>query len=404
MTPTRPAGRSRSRTPPTLRRETKFTFACVAGPHHGIGMIRETSNSAHGAEAKCADASTVFSGEISEAFARAVKAAGGACDRFFRIADRSVCLRFAGPALAPFVTPALEHLAAPEDPNPDLTVGLWDTASTGVRPPGSHWKNGDYIARGEIKHSLGEHVQMSFSVASGMFLYYDMALSVAMCWVRRPENIVPWEFAAPLRPMLGWWAGLIGGQLAHGAAVGSPEGGVLLAARGGSGKSTLALACLEAGLLYAGDDYVLLQGDDPPQVRSLYNTAKLVPGHMSDKLPRLCELVDTDAGPDHDKAIIFLKDSHPGQLADGLPLRAIVVPRIAPAGKTSLRRASGIEVLTALAPTSIFQLPGAGPDALRTLGNIARRVPGYALDVGADLDENVAVIRQLTESESTHGR
>jgi hypothetical protein len=341
---------------------------------------------------------------MSEAFERAVHAAGGSLDRYFGIGGRIVRLRFAGPALEPFITPALQHLAAAPDRNPDLTVGLWDTNSTGVYPPGSKWHTGDYIARGEVKHQLGDQVQISFSIDSGTLHYFDMESRVATCWVRQPEHIPAWEVAAPLRPLFGWWARLIGGQLAHGSAVGSTTDGVLMAARGGSGKSSIALACLEAGLLYAGDDYVLLQGDDPPYICSLYNTAKLVLGHLNDKLPQLGKLAFSEAEPGQDKVIMFLKDSHGDRLTDRMPLRAIVVPRISAEGQTSLRPASRVEVLMALAPTSIFQLPGAGAESLRVLGHLVQRVPGYALEVGPDLDESVAVIRQLLASEGTHER
>jgi hypothetical protein len=342
--------------------------------------------------------STAFTKEMSDAFARAAAEAGETRDHCFRIAGRTVRLRFAGPALEPYVTPALEHLAVPAVDDSELTIGLWDTASTGVEPPDSRWKDGDYIARGEIRHELGDHVQMSLTVASGTFHYMDTRENVALFWVRHPERVVAWELAAPLRPLLGWWAESTGGQLAHGAAVATDDGGILLAAPGGSGKSSLALACLLAGMGYLGDDYVLLSCGDPLRVHSLYCTAKVDPGHMRETLPGLCR--HAAKGVDHEKAMLFLSESHPDRLVAGADLRAIVVPRIAPSGRTALRRATAIEVLVALAPSSIFQLPGAGPRAMRTLGDMVRRVPGYVLDVGLDPDENVGVVRDLLGSEA----
>ena len=347
-------------------------------------------------------AAAAFSEAMVEACGRAVEAAGGAVERTFRVGGRLLRLRFAGPALTSHVTPALEHLAVMTSDKPDLTVGLWDTASTGVYPPGSRWHTGDYIARGEVKHTLGDRVQISFSIDSGTLHYYDLDRGIATCWVRHPEHIPAWEVAAPLRPLLGWWAGEIGGQLAHGAAVGDGVSGILLAARGGSGKSTVALACLEAGLRYLGDDYVLLRDSDQPAVCSLYNTAKLVPGHLDAKLPQLRRLAMREAEPGQDKVIMFLKESHGDLLANEMALRAIVVPRVSEAGRTALRSASRVAVLMALAPTSIFQLPGAGEAALRTMSDLVQRVPGYSLELGPDLDESVGVIRELLAAEGRY--
>jgi hypothetical protein len=337
-----------------------------------------------------------------EAFTRSVRAAGGPVERSFQVGGWRLRLRFAGPALVPALTAPLEHLASPAPGNPDLTVSLWDTSSTGVQPPSPPWPGDAYGTRGGIDHDLGDGVRAAFSIDSGILYLYDAAAGRALCWVRDPRGITPWEQAAPLRPLLGWWAAGRGGQLVHGAAVGLPGAAALLAARGNSGKSTTALACLEAGLLFLGDDYLLLRDDGGPSVHSLYSSAKLVPDHLRRALPGLEPAVARPGQSEGDKATLLLAPTHRTRLVDRLPLRAILVPRLAPAGRTALRRASAAQVLTALAPTTLFQLPGAGGEALRAMGHFARRVPGYALDVGADLQEVVRVIRRLLREGGAH--
>jgi hypothetical protein len=341
---------------------------------------------------------TEYTRELGRAFARAT-AAARARESVIEIAGHRIRLEFAGPALEPRVLPALDHLPRGGPGAADLTVRLFDTASTGVEPPPWPGKDGNAIARGEIRHDLGEHVEMAFSVASGTFHYLDAREDVAFLWVRRPERIPPWERAAPLRPILGWWAERRGGQLAHGAAVAAGGRGLLLAARGGSGKSSLALACLEAGMGYLGDDYVLLT-HEPLEVRSLYCTAKLAPDHLEATLPGLAARAPTDPHAEKDKALLFLAASHGDRLAAGAPLSAIAVPYVAPDGRTDLRRASAVEVLVALAPSSIFQLPGAGPRALDALGEVVRRVPGYVLGLGRDVAENVDAVRRVLVGEA----
>ena len=57
--------------------------------------------------------------------------------------------------------------------------------------------------------------------------------------------------------------------------VGTDHGGVIITGGGGAGKSTAALLCLEAGLRYLGDDYVVVALDPVATAYSLYCTAKI---------------------------------------------------------------------------------------------------------------------------------
>ena len=63
-----------------------------------------------------------------------------------------------------------------------------------------------------------------------------------------------------------------GRHLLHAGAVGSPDAGVLVGGVSGSGKSTLTLACVEDGLGYGGDDYVVVTLDPEPTAHTLYTT------------------------------------------------------------------------------------------------------------------------------------
>jgi len=112
-------------------------------------------------------------------------------------------------------------------------------------------------------------------------------------------------------------------------------------------------------------------------------------------MPHLQSLILHDSEPDENKATILLKERYPSQLAESIPLRAIVVPRIASNGQTATRSISAGEVFKALAPTTMLQLPGAGARALGMLARLVRRLPGYALELGTDFGENVSAIRSI---------
>lgn len=336
------------------------------------------------------------------AFAEAAARATGVIERRFRIGGRVVAMQFAGPALEPLMTASLEHLEIDVDAAraPDLTICLWDTQSTGIDPPGFPGGRGDPSA-GEVRYCFSPRVKMCIPIQDAALQILDLDAHLSIYWVDRPERVAVFEIAEPVRLILGWWAPSFGGQLAHGAAVGRPQGGVLLVGSGGSGKSTTALACLEAGMQYAGDDYVLLADDERgPAVHTLYNTAKLSPDHLEELVPWLSDSVEPDLVSSRNKVIVHIHRSHPERLIERMPVRAIVVPRVSPEGRIDVRRIPPIAVFKALAPTSAMHFPGSGQQAMQMLGRFVQRVPGYALDLAPDLDRVVACVESLMNKEA----
>ena len=51
--------------------------------------------------------------------------------------------------------------------------------------------------------------------------------------------------------------------------------------------------------------------------------------------------------------------------------------------------------LRALGPTTLLQLPGAGTDALRAMGDLVRSVPCFALRLGPDADAIPGAVARL---------
>ncbi len=212
------------------------------------------------------------------------------------------------------------------------------------------------------------------------------------------DRLPYYERGAPLRALLHWMLSAPQRQLVHAAAVGTQRHGVLLAGRGGSGKSTTALACLDSPLFYVGDDYCLLETSPAPRVHSVYNTAKLDADNVH-RFPHRRSAISNIDRLDSEKALLFLQDHCPDKVVRRLPIHAVCLPRVSGRRETTVVPASAVEGLKALAPSTLFQLPGARRSAFETISALVRQVPCYRLELGTNLADITRAILSLLPNE-----
>jgi hypothetical protein len=331
--------------------------------------------------------------EARAKFEQASGQAGGTQDYFYNLGDYRVCLRFAGPALAPYFTPALAHLAVAPVAQPHLTVCLWDSATTQVSPPTAPLTTGGFTQRGEIVGYHAERVQVRVQFAPDILNVLDLETNEGVYWIRAAAQVPAYETGSPLLAILNWWMSRHGRQLAHAGVVGSQSQGVMLVGKGGSGKSTTSLACVAAGFTYVSDDYCLLRAE-PPYAYSLFNSGKLDSASIA-RLPHFESAAQKIRRAEDDKTIYFLHQLWPARVSTGLPLKAILLPRVTGQPATRLRPATPAAALTALAPSTLFQLAGGGQTEFQTLARLVRQLPCYHLDLGTQLSDIVQVIESL---------
>jgi hypothetical protein len=221
----------------------------------------------------------------------------------------------------------------------------------------------------------------------------DLDRQRAVFWAPSHRIIPCFERGGPIRSILHWWMWREPYQPLHAGAVGCERGGVLLAGKGGSGKSTSTLACLEGGLLYAGDDYVLAGGSEP-YVYSLFNTAKLCVDNLH-RFPRLDNAIRNRERLAEEKAMIFVREVFPERVSPGFPVRALLLPKVTGERDTRLKPTSAMQALLALAPTTILQMVGASQEAFAKITRLVKQVPCFELEAGTDLPQIPAVVGEL---------
>ena len=323
--------------------------------------------------------------------------------RYYRIGGFTIRLYFTGPALIPHLTPALEHLSIEPHPLPDLTVFLWDSISTGMKGPNIPWKEEKHAAPGEIWSFNSKEFMIISQPERGTIHMLDKDANLAYYWVHDAAQVPYHDQGAPLRIILNRWMMHRDRQLTHAAAVGLPQGGVLIAGRGGSGKSTTALSCLDSELLYAGDDYCLLANHSVPRVFALYNTGKL---HSEDieHFPFLRPAVSPAGQKEGEKTLFFFHRYLPQKMTPGFPVQAILIPHITNRRESSLKRVSPARGFLALSPTTVYQLNAEEKRQANTmLSAFVRRVPNYLLELGTDCTRIPGLILDLLSCRSARG-
>jgi hypothetical protein len=340
-----------------------------------------------------------FFSAVLQQFRSAESSGASTYQYVYSVAGFTIALRFLGTALLPVITPALSHLRIDPDSSgsPDLTVYLWDADSTGVALPRRPWGENDTLSRGDIRGFDDPVIRTAYTLGPNALSMLNTDTNVAVFCTTSAAHIPTDYRGSPLLVILSWWTSTKGLQYVHAGAVGTPQGGVLLVGKGGSGKSTSALSCLSSGLSYAADDYCLLDTRaDPPYIHSIYNSAKLEADHIR-SFPHLLPLVSNPQDLGICKAVIYLNDHHPEKVTRGFPVKAVFIPRVTGKVDTHLTPASHVDGLRALAPSTLFQLSGAGEQNFALMASFARRIPSYFLDAGTDLDQIPTVIQEFLE-------
>lgn len=238
----------------------------------------------------------------------------------------------------------------------------------------------------------GSEVRARFDPDNRVVMAWDSGADTAWWCIESLDRLQWWEEAAPLRPVLSWILPPRGRHFAHGAAVGDADGAVMLVGPGGSGKSTTALACHLAGMGYLGDDYCLVTTDaGRPMVHSLYGTAKV---RIGDDLasgvlgPHLLRATPPTGG----KAVAVVAERPGANIIHEAPVVAVAAVTVGSGPHTHVAPATAIEVLAALAPTSLHQLPGATPASFAAMADLVRSVPVCRITLGHDPNKVISAV------------
>lgn len=302
---------------------------------------------------------------------------------------------FANDTLRDHLAPALLHAAARTPVADDATqLHVWEGAPSAEESrlfPADH-----FVPEAEVR-LRGDGYILSYREDRSIFTAWFPAERRGFVRVRSARDLPRYEKGCPMRTFFHWWLESRGLAVVHCGAVGISGRGVLLAGKAGLGKSTCAFACLRAGLDYAGDDYTAVHvSAGRVEARALYGSVKLESAHLraiASGMPLTGEALDNG------KELLFVDKVFPGRLAASLDIRAVLIPHRTGYAETVIRPVSPVRCLTALAPSTIFQLRSRGAAGLTALSDIVRGLPCYTIEMGRNIaDIPIRVRELLTES------
>jgi hypothetical protein len=209
------------------------------------------------------------------------------------------------------------------------------------------------------------------------------------------EAFAPWERAFPLRNFIHWAYAADNRRLIHAASLGLNGAGVLLAGAGGAGKSGTTLSGILNGLQSVGDDYIGLEfADGRP---SAFPVMKLMKQDPAGLLRLKQDPNSTTFGEINwqGKHEFDFESFVPNSRAESLAINAILLPHVSHSTRTNMRSATPREVMFALMPNNLQQLPGALKQGFDFISRLSRAVPGYHLELGQDAAEVSDVITEF---------
>lgn len=312
---------------------------------------------------------------------------------YYRISNHTICLVFANDAYIPMLTRAFTHLATPTDQNAEFTIYIADHISVGTPLSLLSGYESSLQSRGEILALTHDEIMTHYNHHDGALNLIHLKDGVAFYWIRSLQHLPWWVAGSPLQRIIGCLMRERHAiELTHAAAIGYPEGGILLAGKSGSGKSTTTLSCLEAGFYYVSEDYCLIEGTTQPIAHSLYNSSKLEPQTLQ-RFPHLAPYAINTQRKPHEKALMFQSDIAPHRILKTMPLKAVIVLQVSQ--ETKMSRCPPREAALALSASTICQLAASYRPTLTFYASLLKTIPSYKLTLGPTTKPIIESIQQV---------
>jgi len=317
----------------------------------------------------------------------------------FGIGPMSVDVHAADAGMAARALPALEHALVGAPRAQHIKVAMVDTSAIGAPPPPVLAGTEAMLAPDdEVNLRDGSRILAIHQAQSRTWETFDIVRGLGLILTADASRIAPWEWAAPFKRMIAWASAGRPHGLLHGAVLARAGQGVMLAGGSGVGKSTTTAAAILRGLQTAGDDVALIEWREPGIVlaHAAYDSLKVGEGSLALLGGRIAAYGKA-VGPGIAKHLLRISDVAPGALTATVRLRAVLLPRLARAKRSSLGPAAPGAMLRALGPHSSYVMRVTPESSFVLAARLAREAPCLALDLSSDPLEAAAFLETVLD-------
>ncbi|MEN3746055.1 hypothetical protein TPR58_02660 [Sphingomonas sp. HF-S3] len=241
------------------------------------------------------------------------------------------------------------------------------------------------------------HLPADAVVPNPLWILSSEVEDTVLVVTRSTADMPSWLADAPLTMALSMVLGARDLTVLHAAGVGHDGRGLLIGGAGGVGKSATTLSAVRCGLGTVGDDYVVLDGARPPRIHPLYNLMKQTPRGLQ-RFPDLFSRCAQLPLNWHGKVEFEASLVRSGCMADALEPTAILIPNQALGSRTSFTPISPADAFSALAVSTVSQLPGSATRVFSSLTRLTRTLPSFRINLGTDADEVGTSVRHFIEN------
>jgi len=211
--------------------------------------------------------------------------------------------------------------------------------------------------------------------------FYDRDRQLGLQLMAQPGSFPEWDPGAPIKNFAHWRLLDDCASLVHAGTLGCDGHGVLLAGAGGSGKSGTVISGLLNGLQSVGDDYVAVElGNSVSAHRAFQILKQDTPGLVRAGMPAIPSSPVNWQGKHSLDIDAIARVPLPTELA----VRAICLPEVTQADRTTFRPTGGQDAFLALAPSGINQIPCCGPETFKFAAELSRSLPVYRVSLGTN--------------------
>lgn len=142
--------------------------------------------------------------------------------------------------------------------SPDFVVSLIDERHGATRPT-IPWPSTAMRRNGVVRVDPNERVDIAFEGITKSVNVLDRRSHSGVVLLKSVRSYLQWAMTCPLRPVLGWIADVLHGELVHAAVIRSGDVGIAIIGPSGLGKSTLSISASVFGRFsLVSDDFVLV--------------------------------------------------------------------------------------------------------------------------------------------------